>query len=495
MTTFSVGSAAYPTAIEIRDQILSDLTYYGQQSGITYNVKPGSEYYKIATAIANRVTIAISNNKISNDQRNPLIATGQPLRDIARVYGITERPASKSSGDASVKVVTGVATTIQAGWQGTGSNGKKYITVQVESDIENGDEITLQSVEAGADTVLATGSQITWDSAANASLLNPATVVAPGIRGGEDADDDDDIRRRLLDRLAAQAVGGNGASLKGWAEEISASIGAAFVYQGIRGPASVDIAIISETGDRTLSGIVVDDSRSNVESKMPGGVVSINLTTVYPEELDIVLGAKLPLPEVAGGTGGGWRDASPWPAELTKITNISGANITVDSVDAPVVGQSIGLWDRSDIAAPAMRERSVATVSGSTGAWIVTLTGANAFIEVGDYISAGATNLVNYAATAYAQFQLMGPGEKTDNPDLLPRSARYPSAEVTAPMDLTARQISEIMNEHDEMSDLEYSCRYETGTTTTRTSPSLPATTADAPRVLVCKKFAFIRKV
>lgn len=495
MTTFSVGSAAYPTVVEIRDQILSDLTYYGLQSGIAYNVKPGSEYYKTATALANRVTIAIANNKISNDQRNPLTATGDALRDIARVYGITERPASKSSGDVSVKVATGISTTIQAGWQGTGSNGKKYITVQVETAIENGDTITLRSVEAGVDTVLATGSQITWDSAANASLLSPATVLAPGIRGGEDADNDDDIRRRLIDRLSAQAVGGNGASLKSWAEEISASIGSAFVYQAVRGPASVDIAIISETGDRTLSGTIVDDSRSNVELKMPGGVVSINLTTVYPEELDIVLEAKLPLPEVAGGTGGGWRDAIPWPAEETRISNVAGVNFTVNSTAAPVVGQSIGLWDRSDVDAPVMRERAVTSVSGSAGAWIITLSGANGFVVVGDYVSAGATNLINYAATAYAQFLLLGPGEKTDNVDLLPRSARYPSADVTAPMDLTNRQIAEIMNVYDEMSDLEYVATYDTGLLTTRRSPSIPGVSSDRPRVLVCKKLAIIRKV
>ena len=287
----------------------------------------------------------------------------------------------------------------------------------------------------------------------------------------------------------------NGASLKGWAEEISASIGAAYVYQAVRGPCTVDIAILSLTGDRTLSGTVVDSSRSNVESKMPGGVVSINVTTIYPEELDIVLGAKLPLPEVAGGTGGGWRDSTPWPAELTRVSVVAGANFTVDSTAAPVVGQSIGLWDRSDVDAPVMQERTVASVSGSAGAWVLTLSGANAFVIVGDYVSAGATNLINYAATAYAQFLLLGPGEKTTNPDLLPRSARYPTAEVTAPQDLTARQISEIMNEYDEMSDLEYVATYETATVTNRRSPSIPGTTAGSPRVLVCKKLAIIRKV
>ncbi len=494
MTTFAVGNAAYPTAVQIRDQILSDLTYYGLQGGITFNVKPGSEHYKTATALANRVCIAIANNKISNDQRNPLTATGDALRDIARVYGITERPASESTGNVLVKVATGVSVTIPSDFQGTGSNSKKYVTTQINI-VSNGDTISMTSVEAGEDTVLATGSQITWDSASIASLLSPATVLTPGIRGGADTDDDDDIRRRLLDRLAAQAVGGNGASLKEWAEETSASIERAYVYEAIRGPASADIAIVASTGDRTLSGTIVDTSRANVVANMPGGVVSINETTVVPEELDIVLGVKLPLPESVGGTGGGWRDADPWPAELTKITVVAGANYTVNSTTAPIVGQSIGLWDRSDVDDPVMEERTVTAVSGTAGAWVITLSGANSFVVVGDYVSAGATNLVSYAASAYAQFLLLGPGEKTDNLDLLPRSARYPSPSISGPMDLTNRQISEVMNEYDEMSDLVYNVTYETGTTTARTSPSLPPTTSSPPRVLVCKRLAFIKKV
>lgn len=492
MTAFAVGNAAYPTAVQIRDQILSDLTYYGLQGGISFNVKPGSEHYKTATALANRVCIAIANNKISNDQRNPLTATGTALRDIARVYGIEERPASQSTGDVSVKVAVGVDVTIPAGWQGTGPNSKKYVTTQINV-ASNGDTISMTSVESGADTVLATGSQITWDSASIASLLSPATVLTPGIRGGADTDDDDDIRRRLLDRLAAQAVGGNGASIKGWAEETSASIEAAYVYEAIRGPASLDVAIVGSTGDRTLSGTIVDISRANVRSNMPGGVISINETTAYPEELDIVFTMRLPLPESAGGTGGGWRDAVPWPADAVKVTAIAGSTFTVNGGTAPVVGQSIGLWNRSDVDDPVMEERTVNSVAGSAGAWDITISGANSFVEVGDYISAGATNLVAYAATAYAQFLLLGPGEKTDNPDLLPRSARYPSPEASGPMEITNRQIASIMNEYDEMIDLSYGAVYETGTTTTRVSPSLPPTTSSPPRILVCKKLAMVK--
>ncbi len=493
---FQVGNAAYPTAVEIRDQILRDLDYYGRQHGIVFNVKAGSEHFLTATAIANRVVVAIANNRISNDQRNPLTATGTGLRDLARVYGIEERPATASSGPAAVKIGPGQTVTIPAGWQATAPNGKKYRTTTEILAATNGSQVNFLSVETGAATELAVGTQLTWDSAALAPLLNPATVVAPGVRGGADTDDDEDIRRRLVDRLAAQAVGGNSASIKGWAEEVSPSISLAVVYQAVRGPGSLDAAVVRDRGDRTVVGTTVDLSRANLNAELPGGVISVNCTTISPQNLDIVVEAVLPLPRSAGGTGGGWRDAVPWPAELTKVTAAVGVTYTVDSTTAPVVGQSVGLWDYSDPDEPAMRERTVATVGGSSGAWDLTFAGGGtAFLDVGDYVSAGATNLVAYTADLYAQFLLLGPGEKTDNPDLLPRSARYPSPEVTAQFSITNKQIGEVLAKYDEMLDLVYLATYESGTAVTRTVPSLPPTTASAPRILVCRRLALVRKI
>lgn len=491
---YQVGSAAYPTASQIRDQILRDLGYYGEQHGIVFNTVRGSEHYKTATAIANRVVVAIANNRISNDQRNPLLAVGTPLRDLARVYGIVERPATKSSGSISVRVGS-TSTTIVAGWRATGSNGKKYETTSTTVGAVNGSSVEIVSVETGADTELAAGAQLTWDSSANALLLNPATVLAPGIRGGADTDDDEDIRRRLIDRLAAQAVGGNPASVKGWAEIVSPSISLACVYSAIRGPASLDVAVIRDLGDRTIANAIVDAARTNVRAEMPGGAVSINVTTVVPEPLDIVVEARLPLPRAAGGTGGGWRDAAPWPAEICRVTAVVGSAFTVNAVAEPILGQSIGLWDRSDPNAPVMRETSIATVAGSAGAWALTATDSISYLAIGDYVSAGATNLPGYAAALYEQFLALGPGEKTDSPDLLPRSARYPNPEIGFPSEITNKQLGAVLVEFGEMGDLAYLASYETGTTTPRTAPSLPPTTAAAPRILTCARLALVRKI
>lgn len=490
---YQVGNAAYPTATEIRDQILRDLVYYGQQHGISYNVKRGSDYYNLAQSLANRVVVAIANNRISHDQRNPLTASGDDLLDLARVYGIVPRDASISSGTVAVKVGGTGSVTIPSGWQGTGPNGKKYVTVSTVT-VSNGDSVSVVSVDSGEDTELETGDQITWDSAAIALLLNPATVESPGIVGGEDTDDVEDVRRRLIDKLAAQAVGGNGASIRQWSEEISAQIDGSFVYQGLRGPGSLDSCIVRNAGNRTVTGPVVDQARANVAAEMPGGVVSINLTTVAPEELDVILEASLPLPRSGGGAGGGWRDVEPWPAEPVKITAKVGSTLTVNGSTSPEVGQSIGLWDRSDVDEPVMREFQIVTVGGSSGAWTFTVDGAIGFAAVDDYVSAGAANLAAYAADVYAEFVALGPGEKTDDEDLLVRSARYPGPDEIAPYEITNKILAGALDAYDELLELRFFATYEAGTTTNRTTPSLPVTPMSPPNVLVCRRLAIIRK-
>lgn len=508
MTLPAVGSAAYPTPAELRDAFLRDLLFYGLRHGITFNVLPGSKHYIEATALANRVSIAISNNQISNDQRNPLLATGTALEDFARIYlgDPPRRPASKATGFIIIACTGSV--TIPLGFQATGPNGKKYLPVASQT-LSNGDAFEMVAVVAGSAgnitvtttvglSTVTTPRVLTWDSAAFSNLKQQARVDAGGFTGGAPEDDDETLRRRLLDRLAAQAVGGNAASVKGWAEGASAAIQAAYVYDAAQGPGSYDVAVISSEGDRTLTPGVVALATSAVLANMPGGVVKINGTTVFPQLVDVSLAAVLPLPATAGGAGGGWLDASPFPAEDTTITALSPTTLTLDSTASPAVGSRIGIWDYAAVDAngsstPLMREFSITAVSGGIGAWVIEVDGSIAFAETGMYVSAGAQNLADYGQTFLAQMRALGPGEKSDNPNIVPRAARYPRPDVEDPYAISSRQLAAVTDENPEISDLQYSLAVATGTLTPLTSPSIPPTTADPPRILVLKHFA-IRK-
>lgn len=112
---------------------------------------------------------------------------------------------------------------------------------------------------------------------------------------------------------------------------------------------------------------------------------------------------------------------------------------------------------------------------------------------IGAYISVGAENLQAYAESMLAAFTSLGPGEKTASTFILPRALRKPSPDVDAPSDVTSRILATVTNAHDEILGLDWAARYETGTTTTRTTPGLPTATTDEPKILVLKHMAFVR--
>jgi uncharacterized phage protein gp47/JayE len=490
MTLPSVTDANYPTHAEIRDGILRTIRYGFARRGLVANVLEGSDQWYRADALARRVSIAIANGKIGRQNMSPLDSQDDALVELASVFGVNERPASTAAGYVTIKC-TGTIS-IPADFQCTAGTGRKFKTTSTNASIATAASVQVEALAAGKASNLTAGEPVTWDSAAIGQLDHQATVAAGGIDGGAEADDTETLRARLIDRLSFPATGNNWAQTKLDAENASAAVLVAFVYPAMRGPSSEDVAVVGAAGDGVLSSTTVTRVSSAILAKMPGHQ-NLNATGILNQELDVVLAATLPLPASAGGAGGGWRDAAPWPAENVKVTayNPTTGVATVNGSTAPTVGAQIGLWDPT---AAAMLEKTILTVSGS-GPWTITVEGGFGFDPTGVYISAGAVGLVAYATAAFVEFgpTKLGPGEKTTSLDILPRARRHPTTDLAYPSDLTRVALGAITKAYPEILDLDYAARFETGTTTTRTSPSIPPTTADPPRRLKVKHFA-IRK-
>ena len=489
-----VGDSVYPSPSEVRDRILDAIRYTYARRGIVANILPGSDHFIRAEKYAQRVSIALANNQIAQEAFNPLTATGDDLIALAGVFGISPRVAEGARGPVTVACTGSVA--IPAGYKCTAPDGQTYqvITGKTVTDSET---IDVLATTTGTASDQIAGVVMTWDSAAIGALNPVATVAAGGLTGGADADDDERLRTRLLNHLANPAVGGNWSSINQWAEESTASVEAAYTYPAVRGPAAYDVAITAAGGDRTLSAAVRSVVRAYVLSKMPGQN-SLNVTTVTPNGVDVVISARLPLPVAAGGAGGGWRDSAPWPAETAKVTayNAGTGVATVNSTTAPSVGASIGIWDPNATDENGndgdMREYTVATVGGVSGAWTITVQNGFQADPTGAYVSAGAEFLVDYARSFRDQVLALGPGEKTELPELLPLASRKPSPDTVAPSALTTRLLAALSNAYPEIQNLDYTLRVDTGTLTARTSPPIPLTTADPPGILTLAFCAFI---
>lgn len=495
MTLPTVGTIAYPTAPEVRDGILRTIKIGLAREGITVNVLPGSDHYVRAEALARRLTVAYANTRIAYEDYSPLTATGDKLIQIAGVFGVTKRQPSKATG--FVIIASTSAVTIPAGFRATAPNGETYDVI-ASTTVSNGGTVELVAVNTGKSTNQAKGTKLVWQSGSIGALGNVATVDAGGIDGGANEDDNETLRRRLLDRLANPSVGGNNASVKATAEDASAAVEAAYVYAALNGPASLSVAMTKAGGDRTLSAANVAAPRSALIAALPGHV-RVYATAITKEEVDVVLRATLPEAASAGGAGGGWKDAAPWPSGTPaagtndgKVTAYTAPTATVRTTTAPTVGNAIGIWDAD---AQVMREYTIATSGGVSGAYTITVQGLDGSAgfkssPLNAFVSAGAFNLKAYAATMLTELEALGPGEKTASLELLPTSRRYPVIDNAHPANLDNRILGNLQKAHPELV-AEYGLRLETGTTTAITGPSIPAATTDPPNNLVLAQLAF----
>lgn len=492
MSLPEVDGAFYPTEAEVRDQLLRTIRLAYLRRGKKVNVRPGSDYDITCTAMARVIVIAFANSKVALRDVSPLTATGENLRRLAKVFGVEGRPPSSASGYLIVKC-TGTVV-VPAGYWATAPNGKKYKT-STSVTVASGQPIAVVASGAGTDTNQTAATILSWDSAAVGALAATATVAAGGITGGSDGDSEETLRERLLTRLAFPAAGGNWSQVKGWAEDVTAAVQSAYVYPAARGPGSLDVAVIKAGGDRMLSATVVADVAAHVAANIPG-YVSLNTTSVQAQAVDVTVAAKLPLPTFAGGAGGGWRDAAPFPTDDARIIAVAGAQLDVATTSTPALGCHIALWDPSG---KQMTDFTITSVPVSiAGGWrfniAPTAGGAvPAWVVAGLYVSAGAINLADYGKTILVEFEKLGPGEKSTSTDILPRALRKPSPDVIAPTDLTSLLLAGVTNKHPEILGLEWGVRRVTSTTTPIPSPPIPLTTADPPYVLVLKHLA-IRK-
>jgi uncharacterized phage protein gp47/JayE len=507
-----VTDAFYPTPEEVLAIALTNVRYAYDTEGVEVNVTEGSELYERFKVFSDLVSIAIANNELALADVSPLEATGDALTELAGMYGVWARPASSAAGTVIVGVV-GAAVTIPNDYVCTSPFGIQFDTISAFT-VGDGEGVTIQAISGGANTELEEGDIVTWDSAAIGTLDQTAVVGVGGITGGHDADTEEDVRRRLLQRLRDPSIGGNAAFVASVAEGASAGVERGFVHMAARGPSSYDVAITRDAGDRVLSTAIVNLVASTILGEMPGSA-DLNVTSVLAEEVDVIINMELPLPVNAGGAGGGWRDATPVPStsevaadtygEITSV-QVDANRIIVNnsSADIPLAGNRIGIWDPDE---EVMNEFTIRTVTGATGAYTLTLDGSVGFVEAGMFISAGAINLAQYASEFLAAMRALGPGEKTENIDKLPRALRYPSADIEFPQNLTSIQLTAVSNVHPEVLNMEYELDKAlvagtgdvagggTGTFEEIKSPTVATIETDPPSILVLRNLSFRRKV
>lgn len=506
----------------IHDDFLRTMKNGLVQKGLLQpNVNLSGDYDVLGTALSYEAAVAQANATILADQHMPDTATTAPvgsttpgfLNRWGGLFGLQPRPAIPSRG--LINVACSVASTsIATNAQLTDTAGLRYqVTVggtyTATAGIITG--IPVQALDAGSATNHNNGDTLKWTGQVPAFCAQNASVGTPngtdGLSGGADSEigQDELFRARILPRMANPSGGGNWSQVQAWAAASSPFVQLACVYPALNGPSTVYFAVsaapqttppyTSTSRSRVISATTVSNTiLPYVQGLLPEHVYVVGLSTV-DQPTDVAVQLSLPAATTASppGPGGGWLDGTPWPSTNAgtpcSVTVTSPQNFitfTVNAQTAPSIGSHIAFLSPSNWT---LYSATVASFTGSTGAYVITIDTPFPGIAVNNYIFPQSVNQQTYVNAFLNAMASMGPGEWSSNPNIvgsgpLQRGFRHPQPSSTNPYSLGAQQLKQVILSGPEVLDAAYFYR-------SSTTPTVPANLGLGPNVLTPRNVGF----
>ena len=158
----------------------------------------------------------------------------------AAILGVTPKAATAATGTVTATGVNG--SVIPTGTELQRADGIEYVTT-AEAVIAGGVAVvSIEAVAAGTSGLALTGSKVSLISPI-AGVAVEMTVTAPGLVGGADAESEDALRERVLDRLRRPPHGGNAQDYVRWAKEVP-GVTRAWVYPLMNGLGTVGLTFV-----------------------------------------------------------------------------------------------------------------------------------------------------------------------------------------------------------------------------------------------------------
>lgn len=487
------------TVDQIRDAHLRDLRNAAVSNGRPMpDTAPGSFEFIRSTALANHLALIEANGLTVNEQLGDDTAVGADLERRAGLYGIFRRAKAGSVG--LIVLAGSQPTPVAAGQQLVSTTGIRYAVTTgglFDPLPANGNNlIEVAAIDAGDATNLPEGDVLQWVQAP--PYADPKASVGPGglVNGVED-ETDDELRARYLDHRRAPPTESNHQAMVERAEKASASVQKAFVYMALLGPSTYALAVAAAPTATSKSREVKQITVDNIVAPAVAGThfdsVYAKIVSVVDEEVEhLSIGLALPAARsaVTPGPGGGWVNGQPWPpaevaygyrAEVGAVVTAAEFFVTCDA--EPIDGVSRISWlSPENLAAPksswTLFTATVVSHSGTPGNWGIVIDRPFTGITASCLIWPAAERQEAYVKAILEAFALMGPGEMSDQPPVLKRSARYPLPSSSWPYSLGASQLRRLSDAGDEV----LAARYLGAPTI-----STPTVDGTAPRILTPK--------
>jgi hypothetical protein len=491
-----------PTPAELRQQFLDDVSLEAIRTGNAEPpIGPGSEWHLLGTGLANLCAIGLQNIAIGVDNQDPRHATGQALQDMRAPMGLPVLPPAGSSGSIVVTVLA--SATIPEGAQLTLPNDLRVEVSQQYINPGNGSEVKVRAIDVGKATNFPAGSVVEFAGSPPPGIAAVA-LVSQGdpLTGGRDAETEEELRQRILNRLENPPGGANWSQMREDALQADRSVQDVFIYPALGGPASVAVVCMRaiDANEEIFTRECTDNQIQRIQDALHAKYSSAHevvVRTVTDQSADFTFQITVPNSTLSGGDGTGWLDSTPWPV----LETADGGNVAIASVAqggrvvevdaetsvAPVALQThVAWWSTAD---KRFYVGLVVSVAGSAGSWSLTLQeplvdSSGDTPGVGDFISPAAVNIQNYGARFLEVFNALGPGENTANVDILQRGKRFPAISRTRPNNWTDGLMGAVTQAHGEIGAL-------TRAYGPTTSPDIPDSVDDSPNILHPRHLGF----
>jgi uncharacterized phage protein gp47/JayE len=492
----------------IRDNYLRTLRNGLARIDIDANVTPGSDWYVQGEALANQLVVCEANGILLADRVMPDTTSGDELLRGAATFGITLRSAEGSVGSVVFDTAAVGTTVITEGDRLIDGAGLTF-EVATTGPYSDGDSIPIRGVDTGEQTNHDEDDVLRWVSTPT-SANEKALVASGGLVDGTDADDEESLRARWISVLQDPPATGNSGHVAVIAEESSSAVQKAFSHPALLGAGTFGVVVVkaptTTNKSREVAGALMTSTvEPYVDAEMPDHTLAVT-TTVEDVNADVAFGLVLPEAPTANppGPGGGWLNGSPWPAPDASttwrctVTGVTSSTVfIVDATTSPTAYVSKISW-----LSPydwTLYTSTVVAVSGTSGAYTITIDIPFPSIATGCHIWPACVNAQDYVDAVLTAFALMGPGEKTANSSLLTRAYRRPRPAAGWPYTLGGHLTRAVADAapQDEIDSIQFFHRTDGTTTLTGSAgtvtPQLPATTSDPPLIFVPRHISFYR--
>jgi uncharacterized phage protein gp47/JayE len=226
---------ARPTLSELRSRVAAD---YASRLGLS-GLLPRSVLLALANSEASAVHLLHGHLEYLALQQFPQTADRDGLLRWADLRGVQRKAATFASGTITFTGTAGSA--IPSGMRVARADGALFGTTAVASvGVGGSAAVPTQAVAAGSSGDCAIGLELSLTTSI-VGVASVTTVASPGLVGGFDAEDDEALRTRVLDRWREPVLGGAAADFVTWALEVP-GVTRAWCYPTLLGPGTVGVS-------------------------------------------------------------------------------------------------------------------------------------------------------------------------------------------------------------------------------------------------------------